>query len=391
VSFLFQKNISKPSSSESIFAKPLIQNTSSYNYVSHTNENFQNKSVENKSGFSFQNIPIRPKLKISHPDDPYEKEADRMSEKIVNMHFSDSKDISSKKDKDTLNRKCAECELEKEEKLGIQRKTQSSFSSYLEPPTEIEQKIDSVTTSQGFSLDSSARNFMESRFGFNFGDVRIHTDSNASKANASISARAFTMGNDIYFNHGEYNPETTQGRKLLAHELTHVVQQTGEQNQLSFETNHLENSPLGTLGSLLGNDMMYPYPIVNSGEYVSIMNLTNNSTLLSPSWSCGWKWGNYWAASIGLAVAVGLAVAGLIAAFAPEPAVTKAAAAGLVLTALLLLYAFIAATADLINCLETDPDADRREIERLNREREEYNERIRELEDGLQRLEDLVN
>ena len=83
MSFLFQKNISKHS--ESKFAKPLIQNPPSYLYDHKTDENVQNKSIETNSGFSFQNIPIQPKLKVSQPDDPYEKEADRMASQIMRM------------------------------------------------------------------------------------------------------------------------------------------------------------------------------------------------------------------------------------------------------------------------------------------------------------------
>ncbi|MDH3657579.1 MAG: DUF4157 domain-containing protein [Nitrosopumilus sp.] len=392
MSFLFQKNISKHSPSESIFTKPLIQNHSSYNDDNQTDEKIQNKSIENNSGFEFENLPIQPKLKISKPNDPYEREADRIAEKIVNMPLSDSKDISSQKDQDTLNRKCTKCEMEEEE-LSIHRKIQSSSSVYLEPPNEIVQKIDPIKMSQGSSLDSSTRGFMEPRFGFDFGRVRIHTDSNAVKANASIHARAFTMGNDIYFNDGGYDPKTTQGRKLLAHELTHVVQQTGEQNQLGFETNHLKTSPLGNSlsGSLLENNMMYLETGVHSGEHISVMNFTHGPIVLSPSWSCGWEEADYWASIVGLAAAVVAAIIAVAGALAPDPTVTKVAAILAVVAALGLLYNAIRAARNLKHCYETDPDADRREIERLNQEMEENRRRVRELEEGLERLRELAD
>jgi len=394
MSFLFQKHISKPSLSESIFTKPLFQNPVRNNYDHQTDENIHNESLENNTGFAFQNIPIQPKLKISKPDNPYEKEADRVAEKIVNMPLADSKDISLQKDQDTLNRKCTKCEMEKEEEeLIIHRKVQSSSSAYLEPPDEIVQKIDPIKTSEGSSLDYSTRNFMEPRFGFNFGDVRIHTDSNASKANASINARAFTMGNDIYFNHGEYNPETTQGRKLLAHELTHVVQQTGEQNQLSFETNSLKTSTLGASLSqpILENNMMYLDFIANSGEHISVMNFTHDSNTLLPSWSCVGEELDYWASIVGLAAAVVLAIIAIAGALAPEPTATKVAAVLAVVGALGLLYNAIRAALRLRDCYRTDPDADKREAERLNREVEENRRRVRELEEGLQRLRELAD
>ena len=74
------------------------------------------------------------------------------------------------------------------------------------------------------SLDAGVRVEMESAFGENFDDVRVHTDSQAEKAAEELGARAFTRGRDVYFNKGEYNPSTQDGKETLAHELTHVAQ-----------------------------------------------------------------------------------------------------------------------------------------------------------------------
>jgi len=79
----------------------------------------------------------------------------------------------------------------------------------------------------GQALDSGVRRQMESAFGVDFGHVRIHTGSKADALNRAVNARAFTTGSDIFFREGEYAPGQSDGRKLLAHELTHVVQQTG--------------------------------------------------------------------------------------------------------------------------------------------------------------------
>ena len=79
----------------------------------------------------------------------------------------------------------------------------------------------------GQALDGEVRARMESAFGVDFGDVRVHTDAEADALNRAVSARAFTSGQDIFFRQGEYSPGSSQGRELLAHELTHVVQQTG--------------------------------------------------------------------------------------------------------------------------------------------------------------------
>lgn len=77
----------------------------------------------------------------------------------------------------------------------------------------------------GSPLPESTRAFFESRFGANFSGVRVHTDSNANHLARSINAKAFTVGKDVVFGLGQYTPETSSGRRLLGHELTHVIQQ----------------------------------------------------------------------------------------------------------------------------------------------------------------------
>jgi hypothetical protein len=76
-------------------------------------------------------------------------------------------------------------------------------------------------------LDAGTRSRMESALGESFGDVRVHTGEHAGEAAEELGARAFTRGRDIYFKEGEYDPATRDGQELLAHELTHVVQQRG--------------------------------------------------------------------------------------------------------------------------------------------------------------------
>lgn len=82
-----------------------------------------------------------------------------------------------------------------------------------------------VVSSEGRSLDPEVREFMESRMGDSFGDVRIHTGPKAAAAAEAIDARAFTVGNHVAFNRGEYDPTSPQGKHLIAHELAHVRQQ----------------------------------------------------------------------------------------------------------------------------------------------------------------------
>lgn len=84
----------------------------------------------------------------------------------------------------------------------------------------------------GSPMDETVKTEMERGFGHDFSDVRIHTDSAAADMNQSLGARAFTTGNDIFFNEGEYQPETKDGKHLLAHELTHTLQQSGSGNEI---------------------------------------------------------------------------------------------------------------------------------------------------------------
>jgi Domain of unknown function (DUF4157) len=91
----------------------------------------------------------------------------------------------------------------------------------------IERAIDGARGG-GHGMDHGTRTHMESAFGADFSGVRIHTDTRADGLSQSLSARAFTTGRDVFFRQGEYNPGASSGRELLAHELTHVVQQNGD-------------------------------------------------------------------------------------------------------------------------------------------------------------------
>jgi hypothetical protein len=92
-------------------------------------------------------------------------------------------------------------------------------------PAAAENYINTLTG--GNALNEKDRTFFESRMGYDFSGVRIHADSNANASASSINALAYTHENNIVFGAGQYNPHTSEGKKLMAHELTHVVQQTG--------------------------------------------------------------------------------------------------------------------------------------------------------------------
>jgi hypothetical protein len=134
-----------------------------------------------------------------------------------------------------LQRKCAcggsagvvsECDECNNKKLSLQRSTEGSHTesrgSLHVPPI-----VNDVLNSSGEPLDTSAREFMEPRFGHDFSRVRVHTDANAAESARAVQALAYTVGRDVMFAAGQYAPNSPAGRKLLAHELTHVVQQGG--------------------------------------------------------------------------------------------------------------------------------------------------------------------
>ena len=145
-------------------------------------------------------IRIQTKKKISRPGDYCENEADRVAEMVMKTS-------------------APQVLQEKSSDAGLQRSASNS-SPIIAPPIVYE-----VLRSSGQPLDTEARSFMESRFGYDFNQVRVHTDSKAAQSAQSLRARAYTAGSNIVFGYRQYAPQTDVGRKLLAHELTHVVQQ----------------------------------------------------------------------------------------------------------------------------------------------------------------------
>lgn len=109
----------------------------------------------------------------------------------------------------------------KEDEKMVQKKASGSPSS---TPPHVPQ-----LAGKGVSMSASAQSFFATRMGQDFSGVRIHTDAEAARSAKSLRAQAYTVGGNIVFAEGKYNPETSEGKKLLAHELTHVIQQHGEE------------------------------------------------------------------------------------------------------------------------------------------------------------------
>ncbi|MGK7911155.1 MAG: DUF4157 domain-containing protein [Synechococcus sp.] len=118
---------------------------------------------------------------------------------------------------------CAECQ---KKKSPLKRR-----SAIQSEPAEVPPIIHEVLQSPGQLLDHQTRSFMESRFGHDFSQVRVHNNTQAAESAATVNAVAYTVGRDVIFGEGQYMPGTTKGQRLLAHELTHVVQQGSQKVQ----------------------------------------------------------------------------------------------------------------------------------------------------------------
>lgn len=121
-----------------------------------------------------------------------------------------------------------EGELMGKEEEGAEQKTLQPKGRVqgVATPVDLEARID-ASRGRGTTLSRSTREFMESRFGYDFSAVRVHTDGSAQRLNREVRSLAFTSGTDIYFAPGQFQPGTNAGKHLLAHELTHVIQQAG--------------------------------------------------------------------------------------------------------------------------------------------------------------------
>ncbi|MGH9606624.1 MAG: DUF4157 domain-containing protein [Terracidiphilus sp.] len=174
-------------------------------------------------------LPLQRKLSIGSTSDPLEAEADRVADRVMRM-ADPAPRLNPLPATPVLRRRCAcqdsgsqcqECAEGKEEKLQL--KARSSVVPMEAPPI-----VHQVLRSSGQPLDAAARAFFEPRFGADFSHVRIHTDDRAADSARRVTAQAYTVGAQIAFDSGLYAPRSDGGLRLLAHELAHVVQQTGQ-------------------------------------------------------------------------------------------------------------------------------------------------------------------
>lgn len=211
-----------------------------------SNSNTFIKEKGNKNSF----IPsgIQTKLTIGSPNDRYEKEADQVADMVMKMPASNESQTVQRKPLTSIPSSFIQRQKGKgEEEEMVQMKKEGSNNK---PSTTLDSSLQE-SKGGGKTMDSSTRSNMENSIGADFSSVKIHTNENAVQMNHSLSAKAFTHGNDVYFNKGQYNPKSSEGKHLLAHELAHVVQQRGNKIQTNLIQRYFDAT--GSKGSAIGS------------------------------------------------------------------------------------------------------------------------------------------
>lgn len=266
---------------------------------------FDKKKGENPSANTFFSPKIQTKLQTGTPGDRYEVEADKVADKVVNkpkgsLLQSKSEEIQQKplaenismvqkqdmkeeetvqkkteekeetvqkkeEEKETVQAKCKDCEDEGkvQKKSNDEEKPVQSKSDASQPKTSTSSLETNLSRSKGSGqkMEKSTQHEMEAGFGSDFSNVTIHTDSNAVQMSEELGAHAFTHGNDVYFNNGKYNPNTKEGKHLLAHELTHTVQQKGKtENNLQKKVINKFDRPLLKKNVPTGTTFLWEIP-----------------------------------------------------------------------------------------------------------------------------------
>ena len=234
---------------------------------------------------------IQTSLKIGQPGDKYEQEADRVADQVMRMSNADTMQMQpiEEEEEELMQPKIQMQPMEEEEELQPMIQMQSIAKEELVQPksnegrrfatSEINRQISSSKGS-GKSLSSETNQIMSKAFNMDLGNVKIHTGTNAEQMNNDLNAKAFTHGSDIYFGKDEYDPSSLAGKKLLAHELTHVVQHSGRLgiNKLS---NELRMNAIENLSQI--NNSNIPEIQKDAGLTVSIIGLL----LSAGTWAAG--------------------------------------------------------------------------------------------------------
>ncbi|MEH2038638.1 eCIS core domain-containing protein [Nostoc sp.] len=225
---------------------------------------------------------IMAKLTIGPVGDKYEREADRVAAQVV-QRINAPAFVRSGED-ETVQREEMETKDNKARLMRSPILQRGSSDGEMAAAPYIETSINKAR-SGGQPMADNIRQPMEKAFGANFSGVKVHTDAQSDQLNRSIQARAFTTGQDVFFRQGEYNPGSQGGQELIAHELTHVVQQNGGTVQRSQSTKHplpssalASNGGIGMVQRMDGEQKEKPSSITTIKELEEILAKTLGTT-----------------------------------------------------------------------------------------------------------------
>jgi hypothetical protein len=207
---------------------------------------------------------LQTKLRVNEPGDGYEQEAERVADRVVLMPASEESENSSTRLTTPL----------------VQRRTttETRTTGLGEAPLIVHD----VLYSPGQPLDTATRAFFEPRFGHNFENVRVHFDAKATESAHAVNALAYTVGQDVVFGPGKYAPQAASGQRLLAHELSHVMQQNGSgPSKILRRTPGSASEP--EEASSLATGIAGTHKIVISGEPFDLAVMTPRQSPEDPS------------------------------------------------------------------------------------------------------------
>jgi hypothetical protein len=227
--------------------------------MKHTPTHTESKPKTGKASVPFFAPAIQKKLSVGASNDSYEVEADTVADKVMKMQDTEKPNFNHSGS--LIQKKCAHCQEEELRRKplaeGITPIIQRVASHSGTESVASDRVTSQINSSRGGGnvMDHGTQHFMESRFGTDFSGVRIHTGSLAVQMSRELNAQAFTVGNDVFFNEGKYSPNSDSGKHLLAHELTHTVQQTGGIGRKIQKFDSPEHIAVGDAGgqSLSGN------------------------------------------------------------------------------------------------------------------------------------------
>ena len=216
---------------------------------------------------NFSRIPVHPpamgaiqtKLAINKPGDEYEQEADRISEQVMRMPDPQLQRACA------CGGECPKCRTNlahENERLQPKQVGAGDLGQASVPPI-----VHGVLRSAGQPLDAATQSFMSPRFGFDFSDVRIHMDATADESALAVNALAYTVGRHVVFGAHQYQPGTRDGRRLLAHELAHVVQQNQAR---SSAIQRACRSPAQCVVPSLGNAAQFGTTVEAESEAIAV-------------------------------------------------------------------------------------------------------------------------